>query len=165
MQELIAEHIPHLRRYARALLHNSVTADDLVQDTLERAWGKRELWCKGSDLRAWLFTIMHNVFVNQFHRRIAGPIFTGLDEATPAAASASAEENIILRDLSTSLAQLSPDLREVVFLVGVEQMSYQEVAALLGMPIGTVMSRLSRARERLRLLLNGEAVSALRIVK
>lgn len=165
MQELIVEHIPRLRRYARALLHNPATADDLVQDTLERAWAKRALWRQGSDLRAWLFTIMHNVFVNQFHRRVAMPVAIGFDEIAPVAASASAEENVVLRDLSSALTQLNPDLREVVFLVGVEQMSYQEVANLIGTPIGTVMSRLSRGRERLRLLLEGETLPTLRRIK
>lgn len=165
MHELIAEQIPRLRRYARALLHNPQSADDLVQDTLERAWAKRDLWRQGSDLRAWLFTIMHNIFVNQFHRRAAAPPMSEFENSAPAIAAATADEAIVMRDLSNALAQLSPDLREVVFLVGVEQLSYQEVAQLLGTPIGTVMSRLSRGRERLRLLLAGEPVPALRRVK
>ena len=165
MHDLIADQIPRLRRYARALMHNPQAADDLVQDTLERAWAKRDLWRQGSDLRAWLFTVMHNVFVNQFHRSAAAPAMTELDEAPPAIASASAEDAIALRDLSNALSQLSPDLREVLFLVGVEQLSYQEVAQLLGTPIGTVMSRLSRGRERLRLLLAGEPAPVLRRVK
>lgn len=165
MQDLIVEHIPHLRRYARALLRNPQAADDLVQDTLERAWAKRGFWREGSDLRAWLFTVMHNVFVNQFHRSAAAPIVAELDQAMPAVASASAEEAIVLRDFSNALTQLHPDLREVLFLVGVEQLSYQEVAQLLGTPIGTVMSRLSRGRERLRSLLAGGPAAALRRVK
>lgn len=165
MHDLIANHIPRLRRYARALLHNPQAADDLVQDTLERAWAKRDLWREGSDLRAWLFTIMHNVFVNQLHRNASVPVLAELDQTAPAAASAAAEEAVVLRDLSNALTQLNPDLREVLFLVGVEQLSYQEVAQLLGTPIGTVMSRLSRGRERLRLLLSGEPAPVLRRVK
>lgn len=165
MHDLIANHIPRLRRYARALLHNPQAADDLVQDTLERAWLKRNLWRQGSDLRAWLFAVMHNVFVNQFHRRAAAPAMTELSDAPPASAGTSAEEAIALRDLSNALTQLTPELREVLFLVGVEQLSYQEVAQQLGIPIGTVMSRLSRGRERLRLLLAGGPAPALRRVK
>lgn len=165
MHDLIANHIPRLRRYARALLHNPQAADDLVQDTLERAWAKRDLWREGSDLRAWLFTIMHNVFVNQLHRNASAPVLAELDQTAPAAASAAAEEAVVLRDLSNALTQLNPDLREVLFLIGVEQLSYQEVAQLLGTPIGTVMSRLSRGRERLRLLLSGEPAPVLRRVK
>lgn len=166
MHSLISAQIPRLRRYARALLHDSAIADDLVQDTLERAWAKRALWREGSDLRAWLFTIMHNLFVNQFHRRARAPSFVAeYDEAQAIAASDSAEAGIALRDLAAALESLSPDLREVVFLVGVEQMSYQEVADLLAIPVGTVMSRLSRGRERLRTLLAGEPVPHLRRVK
>ena len=165
MHDLIVAQIPRLRRYARALLHNPSTADDLVQDTLERAWAKRDLWRSGSDLRAWLFTIMHNIFVNQFHQRAAVPTLAEFDDATPVVAAASAEDGIALRDLAKALTQLNPDLREVIFLVGVEQMTYQEVADVLGAPIGTVMSRLSRGRERLRLLLAGEPLPALRRVK
>lgn len=165
MHSLISAHIPRLRRYARALIHDSAIADDLVQDTLERAWAKRALWREGSDLRAWLFTIMHNLFVNQFHRRAQTPSFAEYDEAQAIAGPDSAEAGIALRDLAAALESLNPDLREVVFLVGVEQMSYQEVADLLAVPIGTVMSRLSRGRERLRALLAGEPAPRLRRVK
>ena len=165
MQTLISAQIPRLRRYARALIHDSAVADDLVQDTLERAWAKRSLWREGSDLRAWLFTIMHNLFVNQFHRRAAAPNFAEYDDEHAFASNDSAEAGVALRDLAAALETLNPDLREVVFLVGVEQMSYQEVADLLDIPIGTVMSRLSRGRERLRMLLAGEPAPRLRRVK
>lgn len=165
MHSLISAQIPRLRRYARALIHDSAIADDLVQDTLERAWAKRSLWREGSDLRAWLFTIMHNLFVNQFHRRAQAPSFAEYDEAHAVAGTDSAEAAIALRDFAAALEALNPDLREVVFLVGVEQMSYQEVADLLAIPIGTVMSRLSRGRERLRALLAGEPAPRLRRVK
>lgn len=165
MHSLISAQIPRLRRYARALIHDSTIADDLVQDTLERAWAKRALWREGSDLRAWLFTIMHNLFVNHFHRRAQVPSFAEYDEAHAVASADSAEAGIALRDLAAALETLNADLREVVFLVGVEQMSYQEVADLLKIPIGTVMSRLSRGRERLRALLAGEPTPRLRRVK
>lgn len=165
MQSLISAQIPRLRRYARALIHDSAVADDLVQDTLERAWAKRALWREGSDMRAWLFTIMHNLFVNQFHRRAAAPHFAEYDDAHAVAGNDSADAAIALRDLAAALEMLNPDLREVVFLVGVEQMSYHEVAELLDIPIGTVMSRLSRGRARLRSLLAGEPAPRLRRVK
>lgn len=161
MQHLIAEHIPRLRRYARALLQNVATADDLVQDTLERAWSRRSLFRAGSDLRAWLFTIMHNIFINQYHRTASAPATVALeDEAFQIAAIANAEGNVVIRDLAAALQQLNPDLREVVLLVGVEQMSYEEVAQILQIPLGTVMSRLSRGRERLRSLMSGGAPAA-----
>lgn len=160
MQDLIAEQIPRLRRYARALLRNVTAADDLVQDTLERAWSRRRLWRADSDLRAWLFTIMHNVFVNQYRRHASTPSAISLeDDSLHIAAVASAETNIVVRDIASALTQLSPDLRAVVLLVGVEQMAYEEVATILQIPIGTVMSRLSRGRERLRLLMGGQALT------
>lgn len=165
MHSLISAQIPRLRRYARALIHDSAIADDLVQDTLERAWAKRSLWRENSDLRAWLFTIMHNLFVNQFRRRVQAPSFSGYDEVHAAVSCEAAEAGIALRDFAAALEALNPDLREVIFLVGVEQMTYQEVSELLKIPIGTVMSRLSRGRERLRALLAGEPAPRLRRVK
>ncbi len=151
--------IPRLRRYALALTGNRDTADDLIQDTLERAWRKRALWQPGSDLRAWLFTVMHNVYVNGV--RSARPIESLHDDEIAAAAvsapgAASAETGVVLSELRTALARLSDDYRQVVLLVGLEQMSYAEAAAVLGVPIGTIMSRLSRGREQLRLLLANE---------
>lgn len=166
MKDLLAEQIPRLRRYARALLRSVGAADDLVQDTLERAWSRRHLWREDSDLRAWLFTIMHNVFVNQYHRAALAPPTIAMEAETPVPQNdSSPEENLVARDLANALAQLSPDLREVIVLVGVEQMRYEDVARILEIPIGTVMSRLSRARERLRLLMAGQAPSSLRRIK
>jgi RNA polymerase sigma-70 factor (ECF subfamily) len=163
--ERIAEHIPRLRRYARALAGDQHAADDLVQDTLERAINKRHLWRPGSDLRAWLFAIMHNVFVNQLRSRQAHPEDALDDEALPAVAPADGVR-LEIRDLQTALAMLPPEQREVVLLVGLEQLTYAEVSGALGIPIGTVMSRLFRGRERLRLLVTGgQPAPALKIVK
>jgi RNA polymerase sigma-70 factor (ECF subfamily) len=163
--ERIAEHIPRLRRYARALAGDPHAADDLVQDTLERAINKRHLWRPGSDLRAWLFAIMHNVFVNQLRSRQAHPEDVLDDDALPAVAPADAAR-LEIRDLQTALAMLPPEQREVVLLVGLEQLTYAEVSRALGIPIGTVMSRLFRGRERLRLLVTGaQVLPALKIVK
>jgi RNA polymerase sigma-70 factor (ECF subfamily) len=161
----IAPHIPRLRRYARALARDPHAADDLVQDTLERAINKLHLWRPGSDLRAWLFTIMHNVFVNQLRSRQAHRE-ESLDEDLLAAAASAAGSRLEMRDLETALALLAPDQREIVLLVGLEQLSYAEAAKVLDIPIGTVMSRLFRGRERLRLLLGGaQPAPALKVVK
>lgn len=161
----IAPHIPRLRRYARALAGDQHAADDLVQDTLERAINKRHLWRPGSDLRAWLFTIMHNVFVNQLRNRQAHPE-ESLDEELLAAASGSPTPRLEIRDLETALALLAPDQREIVLLVGLEELSYAEAARVLDIPVGTVMSRLFRGRERLRQLLGGaQPAPPLKVVK
>jgi RNA polymerase sigma-70 factor (ECF subfamily) len=160
----IVEHIPRLRRYARALVGDRYAADDLVQDTLERAWNKFYLWRPGSDLRAWLFAIMHNVFVNQARRRryeVAQPT----DELPTVPVRANQSDQLEVSDMDRALRNLPVEQREVVLLIAVEQLSYGEVSQALGIPIGTVMSRLSRARERLRQLLGGQNVVPLKVVK
>ena len=149
----IVELIPRLRRYARALAGERLAADDLVQDTLERAWSKFHLYRRGTDLRAWLFTVMHNVYVNQI--RAARPT-APLDEDLPELAQPAREtDGLMLRDLASAIGRLPPDQREVLLLVALEDMSYDEAAGTLGIPIGTVMSRLARAREKLRAMLSG----------
>lgn len=149
----IVELIPRLRRYARALAGDRYAADDLVQDTLERAWAKLHLYRRGTDLRAWLFTVMHNVYVNQ--RRAAKPS-APLDEEMPELALSPSEvDGLVLRDLDSAIRRLPPDQREVLLLVALEDMSYDAAAGTLGIPIGTVMSRLARAREKLRAMLSG----------
>lgn len=151
---LFKEHVPRLRRYAWALTGNRASADDLVQDTLERAWSRLHLWQAGSDMRAWLFAIMHNVFVNGVRaRRLETVALEG--EALEAPAQGTQEDGLLLRDLQAGLAQLPPEQREVLLLAGLEGMRYEEIAGVLGVPIGTVMSRLSRGRERLRTILTG----------
>jgi RNA polymerase sigma-70 factor (ECF subfamily) len=159
--ELIVPYIPNLRRYARALVGDRDGADDLVQDTLERAVRKFHLWRPG-DLRAWLFSIMHNVFVNQLKaRRIAPDV--EIDDSYPAPSSP--VTSMDLQDLQRALNTLAPEQREVVLLVALEDMSYADVSRALGIPMGTVMSRLSRGRERLRKTMNGEtARSGLKVV-
>lgn len=162
---LITEHIPRLRRYARALTGERSRADDLVQDTLERAWTRFHLWQRGSNLRAWLFTVMHNVFINQHHKTKAHRT-EALDNAAPElTVPDNAQQSLQLRDLHNALEQLSLEYREVMLLVGLEQMSYTEVSEILKIPLGTVMSRLARGREQLRALLSGEAPATLRRVK
>jgi len=163
--ENIVELIPRLRRYARALAGDRNAADDLVQDTLERAWSKLHLYRRGTDLRAWLFTVMHNVYVNQ---RRAARTSVALDEAMPELAQPVREtDTLVLRDLDAAIRRLPPEQREVLLLVALEEMSYGEAADTLGVPIGTVMSRLSRAREKLRAMLSGLPANGtqLKIVK
>ena len=162
---------PRLRRYARALTGTREAADDLTQDALERAWQKRALWQPGTDLRAWMFTIMHNVFVNGT-RKVRPTVSLddlAVEDSRPATGT-SVETGIVLGELARSLVLLPEEQREVLLLVGLEQFSYAEASEMLGVPIGTVMSRLSRARERLRLLLDAggagtERPAALRRVK
>ena len=160
----LVELIPRLRRYARALVGDRPTADDLVQDTLERAWAKLHLYRRGTDLRAWLFTVMHNVHVNRIRAtRSTDPLGDEMPELAQRATQADA---LLVRDLDRAIARLPADQRAVLLLVTLEEMSYEEVARTLGIPIGTVMSRLSRAREKLRLLMLGQPASAkLKLVK
>jgi len=158
--------IPRLRRYARALTGDRGTADDLVQDTLERAWSKLHLWRHGSDLRAWLFTIMHNVHVNQIRSRSSASLVPLDDEIADAPVRATQSDMLEVRDIDAALHRLPIEQREVVLLIALERMSYDETARSLRIPIGTVMSRLARARERLRLLLADEAGgTSLKVVK
>lgn len=162
----VQELIPRLRRYARALTGERSAADDLVQDTLERAWSKLHLWRRGSDLRAWLFTIMHNVHVNQVRSRAAGATLPLDDDIADAPVRATQADMLEVRDIDAAVRRLPMEQREVLLLVALERMSYDETAKALGIPIGTVMSRLSRARERLRVMLAGDLAGAsLKVVK
>ena len=161
-QSLI-ELIPRLRRYARALVGERAAADDLVQDTLERAWSKLHLYRRGTDLRAWLFTVMHNVHVNRV--RAARPTEPLEDEMPELAQRATQGDSLVVRDLERSIAALPQAQREVLLLVALEDLSYDETARALGIPIGTVLSRLARAREKLRLLLHGKGGTKLQVVK
>ena len=162
---LIPQHIPRLRRYARALTGDRNAADDLVQDTLERALSRLHLWRQGSDLRAWLFTIMHNIYVNQTRSRMRHP-HEALDESAAEALHDREPDWAELRDIDDALSRLPGDQRAVLLLVGLEQFTYGEAAQVLEVPLGTVMSRLSRGRERLRLILAGDPkASTLKVVK
>jgi len=161
--------LPRMRRYARVLTGDPHRADDLVQDALARAWEKRRLWRAGTDLRAWLFTIMHNVHVNQLAlvRREAGNISLDAEGEHGAAWQVPVRGNqldrVELLELIAQMARLPAEQREVLLLAAVEELRYEEIATVLSIPIGTVMSRLSRARERLRRLV-AEPAPALKIV-
>lgn len=158
---IVAE-IPRLRRYARALTGSAEAADDLVQDTLQRALGKWRLWQASRDLRPWLFAIMHNLHVDGMRR--ARTDYRDTDELPLPADRPRQQDGLELRDLDRALALLPAEQREVLLLVGLEELSYAEVARALGIPQGTVMSRLSRARARLKAILAGEAQPQLRVV-
>src|ERR1700741_3293985 len=149
----IEEEIPRLRRYARALTPDINAADDLVQDCLTRALGKVHLWQKGTDLRAWLFTILHNQYVNHIRRAVREGAVVGLNESEPLLSRAPQQgKRLELRDLERAIAKLPEEQRSVILLVGLEGMRYEEVAAILDVPVGTIRSRLSRGREALRRL-------------
>jgi RNA polymerase sigma factor (sigma-70 family) len=161
MLHLIEPVIPALRRYARALVRNRATADDLVQDCLERAvgrWGQR----RESDPRPWLFTILHNLAVNQFRRSATRGKHVTIDEANEDELGQDAvqEQKLMYQDVLDKLAKLPEDQRSVLLLVAVEDLSYADAAKVLGIPVGTVMSRLSRARERLQQEIEGTANGA-----
>src|SRR5258705_3240598 len=161
--QLIVPFIPNLRRYARALVGDRDGADDLVQDTLERAVRKFHLWRPG-DLRAWLFSIMHNVFVNQLKARKIAPEVEIDENALAAPIPTVTSVDVI--DLQRALLCLAPEQREVVLLVALEDMTYADVSRSLGIPIGTMMSRLSPGTDKLRRMMNGEAIrSGLRVVQ
>ena len=148
--------IPALRRYARALVRNAATADDLVQDCLERAvsrWHQR----REGDARPWLFAILHNLAVSQFRQQATRGTHVVLEAANEhdVRQDAVQENKLIYQDVMDTLARLPEDQRAVLLLIAVEDLSYAEASKVLNVPIGTVMSRLSRARERLQQELEG----------
>jgi RNA polymerase sigma-70 factor, ECF subfamily len=153
--KLVEEQIPRLRRYAVALVRsNRSSADDLVQDTLERAIAKQHLWQPGTNLRAWLFTIMHNQYVNTVRRVTRDGNAVDIEDfhnslASPNDTSGSAQ----MRELERCITQLPTEQRQVILLIGLEGMSYEEVAQIMVVPVGTVRSRLSRGRDHLRRLM------------
>jgi RNA polymerase sigma-70 factor (ECF subfamily) len=159
--------IPALRRYAWSLLRNNDDADDLVQDCLVRALDRLAMDPAIIAVRPWLFTIMHNVFVSRWRtarrRRAAAPG----DAAAIGDVAVSPEQDGALarRDLLSGLDQLTEDQRQVLLLVSVEGLEYREVAQVLGVPVGTVMSRLSRARDSLHAHMDGRKRPLLRRVK
>ena len=152
-REAVAAEIPKLRRYARALSGDDGEADDLIQDTLERALARLHQWRDGESPRKWLFSILHNLYVDNLRRKSRKPPHVGLetlgvDQSAPAADGASG------RDLDRALHLLSGEQRQVVLLIGLEGLSYAETAEVLDIPVGTVMSRLARGRDRLRVLMD-----------
>jgi len=158
LEDSIRRYIADLRRYARALAGHMGEADELVQECLVRAIGQARLWSRIRDPRAYLFAIMHNTYVDWLasHRRQRRYIELQLTVGTGAACAETQIAALELRDLERALPHLPAEQREVVLLVGLEGMSYQQAAETLGVPIGTVMSRLSRGREALRRMTEGK---------
>lgn len=165
-RELLIAEVPRLRRYAIALLRDRPSADDLVQDVVLRALGRLHLWRAGTNMRTWLFTIMHNLHAND-RRRLSRTVDSQpLDAAALSRGTPPAQESAVeLSQLSEAIASLPESQRQVLLLVGLEGFSYADAAEAIGVPVGTVMSRLSRAREDLRRILDGENVAQIRRIK
>lgn len=153
--------IPSLRRYARGLASDRERADDLVQDTLERAWSRFSMWQRRGEIRAWMFGILHNQFVDRLRAQRSRPEDYAGDDLPELPQRAMQTDGLEVRDLDRLLQRLPPEQREVLLLVGVEELSYQEVARATGVPVGTVMSRLARARARLRMEMQGRGTTGL----
>jgi RNA polymerase sigma-70 factor, ECF subfamily len=163
----LVNELPHLRRFARALSGDAALADDLVQDCLERALNKSHLYDPSRPLRAWLYAVLRNLFISGLRRegrsmvvKVVDDLVDGEDAVPPAQ-----EERLSVELVGKALDRLSPQHREVIILVGLEEMSYRDVAEITGVPLGTVMSRLSRAREQLRGILEQRGHSVLRRIK
>jgi len=164
-ESLLEPLIPALRRYAYALVRDHDSADDLVQDTLERALSRWALRRSDGDLRAWLFTIQRNLHVSALRQGQRRGTHVELDEATTPSTVAQQESGIEVQDILAALDQLPEEQKSLLLLVGVEDLSYDDAAKVMGVPTGTVMSRLSRGRQRLRALLETGRTTLLRRVK
>ncbi len=165
-RELMIAEIPRLRRYAIALMRDRTAADDLVQDVVLRALDKLHLWREGTNMRTWLFTIMHNLHANDMRRLSRTADTQPLDEVALSRGTPPEQEAAVeLSQLADAIAGLPLPQREVLLLVGLEGFSYADAAEALDVPVGTVMSRLSRTREDLRRTLDGENVSQFRRIK
>ncbi|WP_011579494.1 MULTISPECIES: sigma-70 family RNA polymerase sigma factor [Chelativorans] len=148
----IEECVPALRRYARALTHDADHADDLVQDCLERAIRKRALWKPSGSLRSWMFRILLNLYRNDMRRRRHAPDLPLDVLAADPPGPDTQSGRLALAETARAMQSLPAEQREVLLLVAVEQMSYAEAAEVLSLPLGTIMSRLGRARATLRRL-------------
>ena len=158
--------VPSLRRYARVLLRDVDAADDLVQDCLERALSRRHLWHGGLELRPWLFRILHNICVNEVRARRTQPLHHSIDSlANVPSGLDDHDAGLELQEMAAALDRLVEEQRQVVLMIALAGLSYRECAEALDVPVGTVMSRLSRGRERLRELLNNEPSPVLRRIK
>lgn len=164
----ILTEIPRLRRYARALLRDHTAADDLVQDSLERALSHMGNWRAGENPRRWLFTIMHNIFIDQFRkaRRRNEAAMLPLEDKAAMSEPAVQFGHAVSGEILDALQGLSEERRAALVLVAVEGFSYAEAAELLSIPAGTVMSRVSRGREDLRAILDdGHRRRSLKVVE
>lgn len=163
----LAAELPYLRRFARALANDRALADDLVQDCVERALNKSHLYDPSRPLRAWLFAVLRNIFISGLRKDGRSAVIKTVDDLTAGedAVRPEQEERLSVALVNEALQRLQPSYREVIVLVGIEEMSYRDAAEILGVPVGTVMSRLSRARSSLRTILENRGHTVLRRVK
>ena len=166
-RDAILAAVPHLRRYALALLRDVDAADDLVQDCIHRALSKFHLFQSGTNMRAWLFTILHNLRISGIRSQIQAreDIMTEQEIDNRFSTPPDQENGLMLRDFSRALDLLEDQHKEVLLLIGLEGLSYKQTSEVLDIPLGTVMSRLARGRDKLRLLLSERAAPTLRRVK
>jgi RNA polymerase sigma-70 factor (ECF subfamily) len=165
-RELLTAEIPRLRRYAIALLRDRVAADDLVQDVVLRGLDRLHLWRDGTNMRTWLFTIMHNLHANDMRRLSRTADKQPLDAAALSRGTPPEQEAAVeLSQLADAIAGLPVPQRQVLLLVGLEGLSYADAAEAFDVPVGTVMSRPSRTREDLRRTMEGDNVSPIRRIK
>ncbi len=164
--QLISE-LPYLRRFAKALCGDAALADDLVQDCVERSLVKSHLYDPSRPLRAWLFAILRNIFISGLRRGSRLQVVKNLDdiEGGEDAVPPEQEMGLSVTLIAQALDALPQAYREIVVLVSLEEMSYREAAEIVGVPIGTVMSRLSRARAQLQQILEQRGTPVLRRVK
>ena len=155
LRDDLVKSIPSLRAFAISLCHNRTEADDLVQETLIRAWNNLSNFQEGTNLKAWLFTILRNNFYNGLRRQKHQNEYARTMDNSQFVVQASQDKTLEFGDVMRGLADLPPDQREALILVTVENMSYEEVAHICACPIGTVKSRVNRARARLEALMEG----------
>ena len=148
--ELIEAEIPRLRRYARFLVGDADRADDVVQECLTKAIAKVDSWQPGTNLRAWLFVILRNSYFNEMRRKSRSPIIDDADSALVGTTPSNQDAHMALLDVRKAFLNLSDEHREVLLLIAIEGLPYEEAAGVIGVPIGTVRSRASRARQALR---------------
>ncbi len=165
-QQLTGE-LPYLRRFARALCGDAALADDLVQDCAERALSRSHLYDPARPLRAWLFAILRNIFISGLRKGSRLQVVKNVDDLHDGedAVRPEQETNISINLITQALDRLPEQQREILVLVSLEEMSYREAAEIVGVPIGTVMSRLSRARQLLQQILEDRGTPVLRRVK
>ena len=163
----LAGELPPLRRFARALCGDAALADDLVQDCVERALIKSHLYDPARPLRAWLYAVLRNLYISGLRRNGRSNIVKTVEDLIDGegAVPPQQEERLAVGSISAAMDRLAQQHREVIVLVALEEMSYRDVAEILGVPLGTVMSRLSRAREHLRQILEDRGHTVLRRVK
>jgi RNA polymerase sigma-70 factor (ECF subfamily) len=161
----VEQHIPALRRYARALARDPDRADDLVQDCLERAVSRFDQYQPGTNLRTWLFTILHNLHCDALRRQSRRGIHVPVDEWMENARSPAEQPRAMqLRDFRRAFRSLHENDQQILLLIGLEGFSYEEVSEVLDVAVGTVKSRLFRARERLRALESEMATPSAEVV-